>query len=75
MIPAEVIGGLIVIVPAVVIAKLALLKAPRAIYWFTLALIAVGIGYLASVGALTDIGNAVLGNEAPPIAEPSPVSP
>ncbi|MEI9899842.1 MAG: hypothetical protein WDN31_06460 [Hyphomicrobium sp.] len=43
--------------------------------WFAFALIAVGLGYLAATGALTDIADAVLGNEAPPLAEPSPVAP
>lgn len=75
MFPPDVIGALIVIVPAVIIAKLALLKQPRAVYYFSLALIAVGVGYLASTGALTEIGNAVTGNAAPPVTEPSPVSP
>ncbi len=75
MIPPDFLGALIIILPAVVIARLALAKQPRGIYWFTLALIAVGVGYLASTGALADIGNAILGVDAPPVTEPSPVSP
>jgi len=75
MIPPAILGALIVGVPAVIIAYLALFKAPRAILWFALALIAVALGYLAATGALTDIANAVLGNEPPPVAEPQPVSP
>lgn len=75
MIPPVVLGGLIVGVPAVIVAWLALYKAPRAIFWFALALIVVGLGYLASTGALVDIADAVLGAESPPVTEPSPVAP
>lgn len=75
MLPPEVLGALIAGVPAVLLAYLALFKAPRAILWFAFALIAVGLGYLASTGTLTDIANAVLGNAPPPLAEPSPVAP
>lgn len=75
MIPPAILGALIVGVPAVIVAYLALFRAPRAVLWFALALIAVGLGYLASTGALTDIANAVLGSAAPPVTEPSPVSP
>ncbi len=75
MIPPTVLGALIVGVPAALVAYLALFKAPRAVLWFAFALIAVGLGYLAATGALTDIADAVLGNEAPPLAEPSPVAP
>jgi dipeptide/tripeptide permease len=75
MIPPVALGALIVGVPAVVVAYLALFKAPRAIFWFALALIVVGLGYLGATGALVDIADAVLGVEAPPVTEPSPVSP
>lgn len=75
MIPPVVLGALIVGVPAALVAYLTLFKAPRAILWFALALIAVGLGYLAATGALVDIADAVLGNEPLPVTEPSPVSP
>lgn len=75
MIPPSVLGALIVGLPAVLVAYLALFKAPRAVLWFALALIAVGLGYLAATGALTDIADAVLGIAAPPVPEPSPVAP
>ncbi|MFA5900050.1 MAG: hypothetical protein WC829_13170 [Hyphomicrobium sp.] len=75
MISPTVLGALIVGVPAVVVAYLALFKAPRAVFWFAVALIVVGLGYLASTGALTDIADGVLGNEPPPVSEPQPVSP
>ena len=75
MIPPVVIGALIVGVPAVLVAYLTLFKAPRAVFWFALALIAVGLGYLAATGALTDIADAVLGSTAPSVPEPSPVAP
>jgi hypothetical protein len=75
MIPSAIFGALIVGVPAVIVAYLALFKAPRAVLWFAFALIAVGLGYLGFTGALTDIAQAVLGEAAPPLSEPAPVAP
>lgn len=75
MIPPVAIGALIVGVPAVLVAWLALYKAPRAVFWFALALIAVGLGYLGATGALVDIADAVVGTAMPPASEPSPVAP
>jgi len=75
MMSPEITGGLIVGVPAVIVAYIALRRQPRGILLFALALIAVGLGYLASTGALADIAGAVLGSEVPPVSEPSPVSP
>lgn len=75
MIPPVALGALIVGVPAVIVAWLALYKAPRAVFLFALALILVGLGYLASTGALIDIADAVVGSSAPPAPEPSPVAP
>lgn len=75
MIPPVILGALIVGLPAVLVAWLALYKAPRAVFLFALALIGVGLGYLASTGALVDIADAVVGTAMPPASEPSPVSP
>jgi len=77
MIPSAVAGALILGVPAVIIAYLVLYKQPRWIFWFTFALILVGLGYLGGTGALSDIANAVLGDAAPEVIsdEPSPIAP
>lgn len=70
-----ILGALIVGVPAVLVAYLALFKQSRPILWFVLALIAVGLGYLGSTGSLADIGAAVVGEAEPVVSEPSPVAP
>lgn len=75
MIPPTVLGALIVGVPAVIVAWLVLFNRARPVFWFAVALILVGLGYLAATGALVDIADAVLGSEAPPVTEPSPVAP
>ena len=56
-----VVGGIIVGLPALVIAILLFWRRLRPVFWFALALIVVGIGYLASTGALADIANLVMG--------------
>jgi hypothetical protein len=69
-----VVGALIVGLPAVLIAYLALWRRHRQVFWFALALIIVGLGYLASSGALADIANMILGG-APfttPVVTPTP---
>jgi multisubunit Na+/H+ antiporter MnhB subunit len=54
-------GVLIVGLLGVLIAYLALWRRHRPVFWFALALIVVGLGYLASTGALADIANMILG--------------
>jgi hypothetical protein len=74
--PPIVIGALIVGVPALIVAWLALFNRARPVFWFAVALILVGLGYLGATGALVDISNAVVASDAPPlVTEPSPVSP
>ncbi len=69
---ASVVGGLIVGLPAVLLALLLFWRRLRPVFWFALALIAVGLGYLASTGALSDIGNVFI-NETPiPVETPAP---
>lgn len=57
----EVIGALIVAVPASFIATLLFWRRMRPVFWFALALIVVGVGYLVATGATADIAQAVLG--------------
>ncbi len=69
---ASVVGGLIVGLPALLLALLLFWRSLRPVFWFTLALIAVGLGYLVSTGALSDIGNVFI-NETPiPVETPAP---
>jgi EamA domain-containing membrane protein RarD len=56
-----VIGAFIVGLPAVVVAILLFWRRLRPVFWFALALIVVGVGYLAATGATADIAGAVLG--------------
>lgn len=65
MISPTVLGALILGVPAIIIAYFALWSRNRPIFWFALALVAVGLGYLDFSGALDDIANLVTGNALP----------
>ncbi len=56
-----VIGAFIVGLPAVVVAILLFWRRLRPVFWFALALIVVGVGYLAATGATADIAGTVLG--------------
>ncbi|MEZ5773151.1 MAG: hypothetical protein R3D33_00120 [Hyphomicrobiaceae bacterium] len=61
------LGALIVGLPVLAVARLMLWPRNRAVFFFTVALLAVGLGYLAVTGALSDIGAMVLGAELQPI--------
>lgn len=65
-------GALILGIPLLLVAAVALRKQPRPILLFALALILVGLGYLGAVGALDDIGARVIGASAP---VPAPAKP
>lgn len=54
------VGTAVIGLPAYVIAWLFLRKQPRAIFWFALALLLVGLGYLIATGATADIGKRVM---------------
>ncbi len=68
----SVVGGLIVGLPAVLLALLLFWRRLRPVFWFALALIAVGLGYLASTGALSDIGNVFINEPPIPVETPAP---
>ena len=61
MISPTVIGALVLGVPAVFIAYVAFFWRRRPIFWFVVALVLVGLGYLGSTGALREIGALVVG--------------
>lgn len=63
---ASLIGALILGLPAVAFAHLALWKRERPVFWFACVLIAIGLGYLVMTGAAADIGR----SWAPALADP-----
>jgi dipeptide/tripeptide permease len=68
----SIVGALIVGLPALILALLLFWRKLRPVFWFALALIVIGLGYLASTGALSDIGNVFI-NETPiPVETPAP---
>ena len=67
MIPATLLGAVVLAVPLLILAWL-FLRRQRAVYLFAVALILVGTGYLMATGATSDIGNMVLGDGAAPVA-------
>jgi dipeptide/tripeptide permease len=60
MMSAKLAGALILGVPLVAVAWLALRRQPRAVFVFALALLAVALGYLALTGATDDIASKLL---------------
>jgi hypothetical protein len=61
MISPTVIGALVLGVPALFIAYGTFFWRRRPIFWFVVALVLVGLGYLGSTGALHEIGALVVG--------------
>ena len=61
MISPAAIGALAIALPTLFIAYVAFFWRRRPIFWFVVALLAVGLGYLASTGALREIGAVVVG--------------
>ena len=57
----SIIGALIAGIPAIIVAYLALWRNTAPVFWFALALIVVGLGYLAATGATADIALFFLG--------------
>ena len=61
MMSAKLAGALILGVPLVAVAWVALRRQPRAVFVFALALIVVALGYLALGGATDDIATKLIG--------------
>ena len=57
MLTAKIAGAVIAGVPAVLLAWALLWRRNRAVFWFALALIVMGLGYLAATGATDDLAN------------------
>jgi drug/metabolite transporter (DMT)-like permease len=63
MIPAKLAGAIVLGVPLILAAYAALWRRqPRPIFWFALALILVGLGYLMATGATDDIARGIAPN-------------
>jgi hypothetical protein len=60
VIPAKLAGAVILGVPVILAAWLLLRRQGRAVLWFAVALILVGLGYLAATGATDDIARSIL---------------
>lgn len=65
---AELAGAIILGVPLLILELVALRRQPRAILLFAIALLAVGLGYLMSVGATGDIARKVAPGQFPAAA-------
>lgn len=57
----QIVGTLILVVPALVVAWAVLWRRDRPVFWLALVLILVGAGYLNATGATRDIGVRVVG--------------
>jgi hypothetical protein len=57
---ANVLGAVILGIPLIVLAWVVLWRRQRAVFFFALALITVGLGYLAATGALADIARSMV---------------
>ena len=61
MISPAAVGALVIAIPALFVGYVAFFWRRRPIFWLVVALVAVGLGYLGSTGALHDIGVAIVG--------------
>ena len=57
----DTIGAFMLGIPAILIAYVALWRRYRPVFWFAVALILLGVGYLVATGAASDIGHYVTG--------------
>jgi hypothetical protein len=61
---ADTVGGLILGIPALIIAYIVLWRLQRVVFWFAAVLILVGVGYLVATGAAADVAHLLLGKAA-----------
>jgi hypothetical protein len=60
MISAKIAGALILGIPLILVAYVVLWRRQRAVFWFAIALILVGLGYLMATGATDDIARSLM---------------
>jgi dipeptide/tripeptide permease len=68
---ADLAGAIILGVPLYVAAWVLLRRQPRAIFLFAIVLLAVGMGYLAAVGATGSIARKLAPSQFPPVSQPA----
>ncbi len=68
---ADLVGAIILGVPLYVAAWALLRRQPRAIFLFAIVLLAVGMGYLAAVGATGSIARKLAPSQFPAAAKPA----
>ncbi len=69
MLMPKIAGAIIAGLPAVLLAWVLLWWRNRAVFWFALALIVVGLGYLMATGATDDLANRLV----PRLVGPQPI--
>jgi hypothetical protein len=67
MIPAKIAGAVILGIPLILVAYAVLWRRQRPVFWFALALILMGLGYLMTTGATDDIARSIVPS---PVLEP-----
>jgi dipeptide/tripeptide permease len=60
MIPARIAGAVILGLPLILAVWATLWRRQRPVFWFALALILVGLGYLMATGAADDIAHGII---------------
>jgi hypothetical protein len=60
MIPPKIAGAVILGVPLIVLAWAGLRRQPHPVFWFAVALVLVGLGYLMATGATDDIARSIM---------------
>lgn len=65
---ADILGSLIITIPAFAMAFAFLWRRQRPIFWFAAAMILLGVGYLNATGAAGDIGRRWAPSSAAPTA-------
>ncbi|MGH1417787.1 MAG: hypothetical protein ACRBCJ_02910 [Hyphomicrobiaceae bacterium] len=72
-IPANVFGALVIALPVLFIALLAFWRRQKPVFFLVLASLIVGLGYLMTTGATTDIAKSVRPSVYAPIVEPTEI--
>jgi dipeptide/tripeptide permease len=60
MIPARLAGAVLLGIPLILVVWAVLWRRQRPVFWFALALILVGLGYLMATGATDDIARSIV---------------
>ncbi len=72
-IPADVFGALVIALPILIVALLAFWRRQKPVFFFVLATLIVGLGYLMVTGATTDVAKSVWPAVYDPETEPTEI--